>query len=470
MASNDISRRQAGAIMLSGAAIVALLSTPGARASLVPQPAGGRPRAPGKSKPDKQPGPTPVGEFEKLLIKGKTHDWTLKVVVNVQAFVERDSKGMPVVHDLSFDSAAVVFPLLKSSSWHKIYTNEVKGTLKLNDIIRDTFDGSSPDRDTRLEDKYPCGTRLARWTLKNESGREVELEVNIPCTCWQTIFDEARAEKVPWPATWPAVPMSTFQDVQPVTQAGNRGNVTLIDHMHPEVRELVTKWSEGKDPKTVNPVPLAKFYASQVLEMIQPSGDGLNFHDTGQLEGLTLQGSTATIQQKRGTDHDIACVLAAVYRAAGLPARIVIGYDVRDQKGDDKASFLARKRSSVPAFRSLVEFCLYDETEKKELWVPVDINRQRKVSSRAPSDGSWRFFGDHDELDQVVPFAFQYHPPTSVMAHGSISFWGWLTLPEAQVAKQFLRFNAMTTAKSATTKQDREKAEQDEKNKPPQSP
>ncbi len=61
----------------------------------------------------------------------------------------------------------------------------------------------------------------------------------------------------------------------------------------------------------------------------------------------------------------------------------------------------------MPAFRSWVEFCLIDEKTQKEVWIPVDVNRQRKKSSRILNNmKSWQFFGTNDELDMVCPFAF----------------------------------------------------------------
>jgi hypothetical protein len=95
----------------------------------------------------------------------------------------------------------------------------------------------------------------------------------------------------------------------------------------------------------------------------------------------------------------------------------------------------------------------------------VDINRQRSKSSRIVNNmNAWQFFGNNDELDMVCPFAFQFHPPTSVIAHGSVSFWGWLCFPEAPQATQFLRFNALTTAK--TTDTDKLRQQQDDPRHP----
>jgi hypothetical protein len=59
-----------------------------------------------------------------------------------------------------------------------------------------------------------------------------------------------------------------------------------------------------------------------------------------------------------------------------------------------------------------------------------------------------KYFGTHDELDQVIPFAFHYHPPTSVRSYGSPGFWGWMGIPDTPIrAQQGLRFLAITQSK-----------------------
>lgn len=145
-------------------------------------------------------------------------------------------------------------------------------------------------------------------------------------------------------------------------------------------------------------------------------------------------------------------LLAAVYRAAGLPARTVIGFDVSAKK--DRDGFLDKGKSGPQKLRAWVEFCLYDEAAQREVWVPVDVVRMRQSSSRAPAlNRPWKFFGTHDELENVIPIAFQYHPPTTVVAHGAFGLWGWLTTPEIPLVKQHLRLDAITTPKRGGDRQ-----------------
>jgi len=445
MSGNEVTRREA--VMLSGAAALYLLAS--GQATAMAQPLGKKKKDNDKDDDDDDKKP----DLSKLLLAGDSHDWTLKVDVNVNAYVERDGKGMPVSHDFNLATAAIVFPVLKDSASHKTYPATLTSKLTFNDVL-------IADKPAGFEDKYPCGTRLGRWEIKDKKGREVRLQVDIPMTCWQTRFDIKRASKLTWPGTWPAVPMSTFTDLQSLGADKNGNPVVLINHAAENIKALVKKWTDGKDPRSVAPVALAQFLAGQVLEYIQPSGDGLSFLRNSGFQGFDLIGAEQAVATRRGTEQDVACVLTAVYRAAGLPARVVIGYDLSKERGDD-ANFLEKRSSSVPLFRTWVEFCLYEESSPKELWVPVDINRQRKISSR--NSKNWKYFGDNDDLEYVLPISHQFHPPTTVISHGAPCFWGWLTTPEAQVATQFIRFNSITTPKSINSKRERE-------GKPPATP
>jgi hypothetical protein len=76
--------------------------------------------------------------------------------------------------------------------------------------------------------------------------------------------------------------------------------------------------------------------------------------------------------------------------------------------------------------------------------VPVDPVRARKRSMQMPPfDKPWRYFGTHDELDTILPFAFHFIPPTTVVSYG-YAFWGWFTTPETQIAEHWVRFLAQT--------------------------
>jgi hypothetical protein len=76
-------------------------------------------------------------------------------------------------------------------------------------------------------------------------------------------------------------------------------------------------------------------------------------------------------------------------------------------------------------------------------WVPVDVVQLAKRGGRNQRlEQPWRFFGTMEDLDAVIPFAFQWHPPTTVRAYVRPAFWGWTVWPKTpDDGSQRLRFS-----------------------------
>lgn len=403
-----------------------------------------------------------MGQQGKIVQRVDPREWTLQAIVSVRARTDfSPSTGMPNRESFDFTSAAVVFPLITGTA--SSASPQGTGILSLNDRQTD----ATP---VMLQGEYPAGTRLGKWTLKDWKGEEIQLQVTIPATCFNTKFDEAAAAQLDWPkGEWPQEAASTFQpqlfvDLMP---AGLTRDGKPSSDMEP-VKDLLKRWTNGQDPKTIKPTELAKYLCGRVLEHVQTSGNGLNYARTGEVEGIDLQGAAETARRGRGSEFDAVCLLAAVYRMSGLPARTVIGWDV-GPKADKK--FLDKKGSE--GLRAWVEFALADpQAPGGIVWVPVDMIRMRKSSSRMPPlNKPWRYFGEHDELERVIPFAFQFHPPTTVVAHGSPAFWGWMVTPKPpDKAEQAIRFMAQTTPRTAEGEAEKRRKREEEKKEKKKNP
>ena len=378
--------------------------------------------------------------LEKFSTRARSRNRTLKVDIFVDGYQtppeQIRSDRMPEMRSLKFQTAAIVFPVLRGTASSETDIENVKGVMSFDDRPRDTTPTYNED--------YHSGTRLGKWELRDLEGRQAQLSLDIPMTSWEVVFDEAGARDFPWPTgdKWSKVAQSTFNPQM------------FVDRLHPVVDQKLSQWTGGKNPRSIPPVQLAKFICGKVVESLQPSGTGyVSNRRTGQFAGLELKGAAQTLIDGRGSEHDITCALAALYRTAGLPARTVIGHDLSQTSGQRSTPFDKNAAGSGPQLRSWVEFCLYDPAAEIELWVPVDPVRIRKFSSRTQAlDKPWKYFGSHDELDDVLPFAFQFHPPTTVVAQGAVAFWGWLTMPETQVATQWLKFSSLSTPQGPSLK------------------
>ena len=423
--------------------------SPAPTTSISPTVAPARPAARAPAREDPELGP--------YLTLARPSDMTLtvRVVLNSdnagmkQRFRDPNTKrtvDMPKATPFEFTSLGVVFPMVPLTASSELDTRGYAGVLTVGDAL--------VDDQVQVLRGYPAGTQLGRWDAGNGKDRittrNVELTVTMPMRCSQTVYDEPAALRVPWPSgAWPREAASALEPQLYVELGVVEGKIAAYDDATVvKALEVWLKEAKVKGPREVPPAYLAKVLAAKVWGNVQPSGDGLAMKArTGELAGIALQTPTETLKKLRGSEHDMAVLLAALYRKAGLPCRTVIGWDVGERNED----FLDNNPKQNK-LRTWVEFCLYDEERNVQNWVPVDVARLRGTSNRPPAqyDRPWRFFGTHDELDRVLPFALHFHPPTDVVSYGSPGFWGWFVTPTApDHADQSLSFLGMQTARGA---------------------
>lgn len=362
----------------------------------------------------------------------------LSTRIDIVAWKERyPPAGYPPRYDtFDFDSLVVVFPLLDETAHARTLRNSWEGRLRL--------DGAVGDDTVSVLGGYPLGTRLVRLECGPGSAREVTLELQYDVQVFRHIFDEQGALRVPWPrGDWPEALKSALERqfyidhaIDPATGADTPYDMQPVDDA------LARYLSEQRlnTPRDVNPAALAKILLGKVAAEIQPSGDGLSYNTVGLVEGIHLQGPPVTLAQRRGSEHDMAVLLTALYRKAGLPARLVIGV----QRGQGGLGAPSRSRTRL---RTWVEFALLEEPAQAGgramlNWIPVDPAGLRRSSSRPPPlERPWKHFGVLEDADETVPFAFHFHPPTSVASYGSPGFWGWMMSPTLpQTARQSISF------------------------------
>lgn len=348
----------------------------------------------------------------------------------------------------NFEAATIVFPVPKDTAGHEMQEGTFNSGLY--------FDGHAAASEYKpsVAEGYHSGTRLAKWELAKMQAREMRLRIEIPVRCWGLSLNEDVAKSVDWPTNeWPVASKSTFE---PLYLVDYREDLKEIAENRILVDKLLKQWLGKQDPKKLKPFELAKFLAGRTLEYMQPVRSGEIGEVGTAFYGFDLQTSGEIIKAQRGGQHDYAVLLVAVYRAAGLPARMVFGYDMSEDIDKNPKA----KKNKNPQMRSWVEFCVIDPDSKEEVWVPVDLMRQRGSSSRAGDlNRPWNYFGNNDDLTYVVPIAFQPHPPANYWVRGNPAFWGWLVVPETPPLEHSLRFWAMT-----------QNSAQKDKNKPENKP
>lgn len=416
------------------------------------------PAAPTKTQPAPNAPAAPAVNFNDLKVgpyvqKDRGRDVVLRVRVHVNSDSPNETTtyrdpftgktvDMPKITPFEFTSLSVLWPAIPSTSSSDQAPNAIAGRLMINDQPVSTR--------PVLIGGYPGGVQFARFDTGPEQQqitcRQVDLEVTQPMRVYRTNFDEKAAIRVPWPTgAWPLEAQSIMKPqlyIETGLDAG--GNVRPYDDK--AVTDAVDLWLKDahlSGPRGVSPVALAKILTARVWGFVQISGEGRASKRTGEFAGLMLNPPSEALKTGRCSDVEAAALMAAVLRKAGLPTRVVIGWE----GGTGDAKFL-QKSSTRNRIRTWVEFCLYDEAKGTVNWVPVDVARLRRMGSRPFAlDREWNYFGSHDELDGVMPFAFQFVPPTDVASYGYPAFWGWFATPQApRQAEQALTFDSATAA------------------------
>lgn len=280
------------------------------------------------------------------------------------------------------------------------------------------------------------------------TAKEIESEVTYNVSCWKMEFDEARASRVDWPqGPWPESARQWLAP-QPWVEVPPGGQVSPKP-----IADFLNKITEGKDPKQVRPVVLAKWITAQLLDAVQCNGIGAYAAGgTGGLglTGFEVQGGALTIAKGQGTEIDMTCALVSLLREAGIPARLVIGFDIGRAKGERRDEPFRRTRDPVALIRPYAEFALYDEKTDSLGWVSIDIVSLRKRSSQVPPnfmDRPQRYFGTNEDLQGVVPLSTAlatFNQPGSASSTRPI-FWTFSMQPAIPAQFQpILQINVTT--------------------------
>lgn len=307
-------------------------------------------------------------------------------------------------YEMNLRDTPLVFPVIPEGGFHTIDPKTIKARLRLDDYAADGSFRLLPARS--LEVQY------GRFIIKGFKGTQVDFHISEIVRSYAAKVDEKRAQAIDWPETWPAEVHTALQPQ------------TYIDSTSDKIHKLMNSWTGGK-PKNAKPYLLAKLFTRNVVAYFQVSGKSWTNDKFGKLDGIEVLGSERAVTKARGSSHDQVCLFVAVCRAAGLPARPVIGLDYESDRDNDLISW--------------AEFYLPTAG-----WVSIDFDRLRRgPGTMRDLRRPWRGFGTNPDLNEMIPIAHHYHPPYGVRAEGDKTrplLWGWSPRPTVVPVGQQIDF------------------------------
>jgi len=318
--------------------------------------------------------------------------------------------GRPADHEelygkkFELKDAVLGLPLMVRSPYSAIDLSSIDGSLALDGRLIRNFAAVS-----RLDEGQPYGMQMAVTAIEEFSGREVRWRVSWKSQVWSSKIDDEAAARLPWPREWPA-------DVLPALQPE-----FFIESDQVIFAETVERVAGGKsNVRLVAPYLAAKDLVRWCIANVGQNGSDSRLGSAGEYAGMNVKGAFAAARDGNGTSHDLVCTCVALLRAAGIPARPVIG--------------IAEEESGKNRLRSWAEFYLEGAG-----WVPFDPAEMRGkgLETRGLKD-AWTGFGTLKDLNELVPISHTFVPAANLQAPIAAALWGWDPRTDQIVEHQIL--------------------------------
>ncbi len=361
-------------------------------------------------------GRPPVGPLQRTepRVYDFTFDVTLTTLFQYNALDQRS---------YNLADAPIVMPVIFRGSYSAVAADSLRARMWLG-----PGEDTTLSQRTRLDDGFPFHTQLAVLPVPAFRGKTLRWQLGYRVQVWSSrMTNEAAAASIPWPREWPAEVRDGLTPQK------------FIESDNAVFAETVQRVSNGQ-LRMVPPYLAAKDLVRHCINEIRLSGDGVNRGNVGVLRGLEMSGALATVSSPSpiGSPHDLVCVCVAILRAAGIPARPVIGVEKLSDRDRLKKRGNTKNR---PEFVSWAEFYLPDVG-----WIPFDPVAMRGKGVRSLNvRRPWPEFGTMKGLNRRIPLAYHFIPPASVETPQNPAVWGWDPRPGGDPSsEQQIRFTVLS--------------------------
>jgi hypothetical protein len=289
-----------------------------------------------------------------------------------------------VLHD-----APIAMPIIYQGTYSRIDNASLAAEL----YLADRLDPGLPGR-MRVDGGFPHHTHAAILPVVHFEGQTLRFQVGWRMQVWSSRIDDGAAAKLAWPREWPA---EVKDGLAPQLY------VESDDEIFAQTVERIT---EGK-LRLVPPYLAAKDIVRYCVNELQLTGGPLLRGRMGILHGLDVKGAAEAARTGMGNANDLVCLCVAMLRAAGIPARPVIGVMEENEADGDKVLV------------TWAEFYLAQAG-----WVPFDPEAMRGSIRSRDVRTPWPEFGSMEDLDRRLPLAYHF-VPRGTQSPQAPAAWGW---------------------------------------------
>jgi len=327
----------------------------------------------------------------------------------------------PVAENLTprieLDHAALFFPVATSTPFGRIDESSMLARLWVDSVEDPAFNGRASLESGGL----PHDASVATMPLPTIRGAaRVRAELSFRAMSWNArVADEAAMARITWPRAWP-------EEIRPALAP---------DRLSPSDDALFARAVQdavGGRLRLMPPWHAAKHLVRHVIRNVRVSRSDYDTFERepdylpgsrdlpGCFEGLSLAGALVAGRSGEASPSDLSATCVAVLRAAGLPARMVVG--------------LERERADRDVWLPTTWLELW---LPRVGWIPIDpIDVRDGGHLRLDPSESWLGFGNLEDLHDRVRLGSHLHPPTRVPSRppgagrGAPALWTWNPGPQ----------------------------------------
>ncbi|MBX3355247.1 MAG: transglutaminase domain-containing protein [Phycisphaeraceae bacterium] len=327
------------------------------------------------------PIPPPGRPPEQLLTRSNPRQWTVTwdVVINAPGARSSDGSGGNPVTFVG-QNTAFLLPFIPISTFNEGNKDSIRIA-----VSRDGRPDPDPPNQMTMERCPRTGVGTIVVPLGSVRGQLLRCSYTQTVTVWRSDLDDASAVRVAWPTEWPEEARGWL--------APSRG----IESDDPRFSAFVERTSQGRLRHTPVFVAAKELIRATISAFRGLEGPGVEIGNRNQVLGLRMVGAAQAMEDGTGTASDLVAACVAVLRAAGIPARPVIGVDQANT---------GVQRPVRTTYTVWAEFFLPGSG-----WVPFDPAMMRgTMAMHATPERAWTGLGRLRDLNMRVPLAYAFHP------------------------------------------------------------